>query len=297
MRWNVLKRKETEIVNKRTGGQRVVFCVAFCILLLYSLSLIYPFIWLFQTSLKTSLEYFTSDPLEWAKVPQWENYVKVFDVLKVKDNNFLIMTINSIWWTFGNTFIGIFMTSIVSYCLSKYRFGARNFMYAVIVFIMVCPIFGTGAAAYKQAQDLGIINSPLMLIKSAGGYGGMGFLVLYAFFSTLPWTYAEAAFMDGASDYQVFFKIMLPMARGPILSMAVVSAIGTWNNYESPLIYLTDFPTLATGLYLYESDMTRAVDYPLYFTGLLYSVIPILTLFIVFQDAIMNNVAIGGIKG
>ncbi len=297
---NGLERKrkhKPDMINRRSGGQKVMFCIMFFLLFLYSITLVYPFWWLFQTSLKTSLEYFTSSSLSFAAKPQWFNYVRVFEVLKVKDSNFFIMVVNSIWWTLGGVFLQMFSTSVVAYCLSKYKFGARKVMYTVIIFMMVFPIFGAGAAAYKQAQDLGIYDSPLLLVKSMGGYGGMAFLVLYAFFSSLPWDYAEAAFIDGANDYDVFFRIMLPMAKGSILSMAIVATISRWNDYNTPLLYLPSYPTLATGLYLYESDMTLAVDYPLYFTGILLSILPILTLFIIFQDAIMNNVTIGGLKG
>ena len=126
---------------------------------------------------------------------------------------------------------------------------------------------------------------------------GMGFFVLYSFFVTLPWDYADAAFIDGANDYQVFFKIMLPMAMGPIMAMFIVASIGTWNNYMTTLLYYPSYPTLTAGLYLYESSTTRDVDYPLYYTGVLVTMLPVIIVFVAFQDSIMNNVTMGGLKG
>ncbi len=290
-------KKEVEIVNKRTGGVKVTFGIASAVLALYCLTLIYPFIWMFQTSLKTSLEYFTSGTLDFAVEPQWQNYIEVFDKLKVKEANFIIMLWNTVWHTFGSSTIGIFASCVVAYCLSKYKFGARNFMYAVIIFIMVYPSMGTSGASYKQAQDLGIFDTPLLLIKSAGGYSGKPFFVLYSFFVTLPWDYGDAALIDGANDFQVFFKIMIPMAMGPIMAMYTVDVIGGWNDYMNILLYLPSYPTLMAGLYLYESDMTRAVNYPLYYTGLIVSIIPVLIAFACCQDLIMKNVTMGGLKG
>lgn len=292
-----MKREELTVVNKRRGGMKVVFGIASVILALYCVTLIYPFFWMFQMSLKTSLEYFTSGALDVAIEPQWLNYTRVFEELKVKETNFIVMLVNSIWQTFGTNIAGMFASSVVAYCLAKYKFGVRNFIYAVIIFVMVYPSMGTGGAAYKQVQDLGIFDSPLMIIKSLGGYSGMGFFVLYSFFVTLPWDYADAAFIDGANDYQVFFKIMLPMALGPIMAMFIVSAIGTWNDYTATLMYYPSYPTLTAGLYLYESSMTRAVDYPLYYTGVMVTMLPVLIVFIAFQDSIMNNVTMGGLKG
>ena len=292
-----MKKEELAVVNKRRGGMKIVFGVASAILALYCVTLIYPFFWMFQMSLKTSLEYFTSNALEFAAEPQWHNYIRVFEELKVKDADFVIMLINSIWQTFGTNIAGMFASCVVAYCLAKYKFGVRDFMYGVIIFMMVYPSMGTGGAAYKQTQDLGIFDSPLMIIKSLGGYSGMGFFVLYSFFVTLPWDYADAAFIDGANDYQVFFTIMLPMAMGPIMAMFIVSAIGTWNNYMTTLMYYPSYPTLTAGLYLYESSMTRAVDYPLYYTGVIVTMLPVILVFIAFQDSIMNNVTMGGLKG
>ena len=292
-----MKTRTIEIVNKRSGGVKIAFGIASVILAIYCFSLIYPFVWMFQTSLKTSLEYFMSGPLQFAVKPQWKNYFEVFSKLKVKESNFLIMFWNTVWHSFGSTTIGIFASSVVAYCLAKYKFGVRSLMYAVILFIMVYPSMGTSGAAYKQAQDLGIFDTPFMLIKSAGGYSGKPFFVIYSFFLTLPWDYGDAAFIDGANDYQVFFKIMLPMASGPIMAMYTVDLISGWSNYMNILLYLPSYPTLMAGLYLYESDMTRAISYPLYYTGVIVTMLPMLIIFAFCQDLIMKNVTIGGIKG
>ena len=89
-------KKEVEIVNKRTGGVKVAFGIASAVLALYCVTLIYPFVWMFQTSLKTSLEYFTLGPLDFSSEPQWKNYIEVFDKLKVKESNFFIMMWNTL---------------------------------------------------------------------------------------------------------------------------------------------------------------------------------------------------------
>jgi raffinose/stachyose/melibiose transport system permease protein/N-acetylglucosamine transport system permease protein len=248
-------------------------------------------------SLKTSLEYFTSGALDFAVEPQWSNYLRVFETLKVKDSNFLIMFFNSIWQTFGTNAAGIFASCVVAYCLSKYKFGARNFMYAVIIFIMVYPSMGTGGASYKQTQDLKIFDTPFMIIKSLGGYSGMGFFVLYSFFATLPWDYADAAFIDGANDYQIFFKVMLPMLVPSAIALFVMSFISAWNNYEITLLYMKEYPNLAYGVYVFEEIGIRSTGKPVYFAGVLISLIPILALFLTFQNTIMEKVYLGGLKG
>ena len=120
---------------------------------------------------------------------------------------------------------------------------------------------------------------------------------MYAFFINLSCSYAEAALIDGAGHFKIFKTIMMPLAAPPILSLAVISSISIWNDYMTPLVYMRDYPTLATGLYVYETSMTRATNYPVYFAGVLLSLIPILTVFIFFQNTIMENVTAGGLKG
>lgn len=290
-------KQDIEYVDKRRGGRKILFGAVSVFMALWCATLIYPLFWTFQMSLKSPFEYFTSSTLEWAKVPQWNNYVRIFEELKVKDVNFLVMLWNTVWRTFGSTTLGIFATATVAYCLSRYDFGARGIMWAVIVFMIVYPSMGTGGASYKQALDMGIFDTPWLLIKVLGGYSGQAFFIIYSFFQTLPKDYSDAAFIDGANDFHVYFKIMLPMAMGPIMAMYAVSWIATWNDTASVLMYLPSYPTLPAGLYAYQSEATRAVDYPLYFTGVIMTMIPTLTVFALLQNQIMNNVTLGGLKG
>lgn len=289
---------KTNKVNKQKSvGQRVVYGIAFAYLCLHCLSLIYPLIWLIISSFKDSYEYMIANPFALPEKFLFHNYVEAFELIKVRGTTFFGLLFNSIWWSVGNTFLNLFMSALVAYVMAKYDFGAHKYIYAIIIMIMVVPIYGSGAAAYKLAVDLNIINSPLLLIKSLGGYSGFNFLVLFSFFKSIAWSYAEAAFMDGAGHFKVYLQVMLPMALAPVFSLALVVWIGIWNGYMEPLVYLYDYPTLATGLYVYEKDMTRAINYPVYFAGVTMCLAPVITLFICSQDVIMNSISTGGLKG
>ncbi len=289
--------ENSKLKRQKNVGQKVVYGIVFAYLCLHCLSLIYPLLWLIISSFKDSYEYMTVSPFAFPEKILLHNYVEAFDLIKVRGTSFFGLLFNSIWWSIGNTVLNLFMSSLVAYTMAKYKFGAHKFIYAIIIMIMVTPIYGSGAAAYKLAVDLGIINSPLLLIKSLGGYSGFNFLVLFSFYKSISWSYAEAAFMDGAGHFEVYFKIMLPMALAPVLSLAIVVWIGIWNGYMEPLVYLYDYPTLATGLYVYEKDMTRAINYPVYFAGVTMCLAPVITLFICAQDMIMNSISTGGLKG
>lgn len=292
----VRKQKERELV-KKTPAFIVFFTLMFIVLLLHAISLIYPFIWLVLNSLKTNYEYVTTSSLNLPQSWQFANYIEVFTVFKVKNVNFVMMLVNSIWWSVGNTVIGVFMGCVVSYTVARFEFKAKPIVYGVIMFTMMFPIYGSGAAAYKQLFTLGLYDNPLLLIKSAGGYGGFQFLMLYAFFRGLPQDYMEAAEIDGAGNFTTFIRIMLPMAIGPILALCVVSFVGCWNDYMTSIISLPSFPGLATGLYLYEQAMKMGMNYPMYYTGTVITVIPVIIIFCCFQDTFLSNMSVGGLKG
>ena len=220
----------------------------FAILVVHSILLIYPVVWLFLNSLKTSYEYISTSSLLLPSDWLFSNYIEVFDAFQIKGVGFLEMTWNSIWWSVGNTAIGVFMSSLVAHTVARYDFKFKNFVWGLIMFTMMIPLYGSGAAGYKQLFTLGIYDSPLLLIKSAGGYGGFEFLLLHAFFKSLPKDYAEAAEIDGAGQFYIFSRIMLPMAIGPIIALSVKSFISIWNGYMVGIISMPSYPLISTGL-------------------------------------------------
>ncbi len=275
-----------------------IVCVFFFI---YAVSLIYPFVWAFLNSLKTNKEYFDNSfslPKDWL----FSNYITVFSFLKVPKSNPLYYTnlgamfFNSVWFTVGTSFLGISSSTMVAYALAKYRFPGRQVIYGVSIFVMIIPIVGSMPAYYRLIHNLHIYNSPLYLVTATGGIG-FNFIVMYGFFKNVAWSYAEAGFIDGASNWQVFLKIMMPQARPAFFSLFIIACVGVWNDYMTPLLYLPDYPTVPTGLFLFKQVSTQSNNEPLYFAGVLISMLPVLALFIAFQDVIMSNTVAGGLKG
>ena len=103
--------------------------------------------------------------------------------------------------------------------------------------------------------------------------------------------------MDGGNDFYTFFSILLPMAKGPFTALLIMVIITKWNDYMSPLLYLDKMPTLATGLYYYRETLRFESNEPVYFAGVLMSMLPILILFAAFQEVMMGSVVAGGLKG
>ena len=120
---------------------------------------------------------------------------------------------------------------------------------------------------------------------------------MYAFWKSLAWDYAEAAFIDGANHYSVFFRIMFPMAVPSMMALFVMSFITSWNDYSITLLYMTKYPNLSYGVYAYGEISKYNANIPAYFAGVIISLLPVLTLFVIFQNSIMEKVHLGGLKG
>ena len=280
---------------QKTPQQKIILSLVSAVFLLYAISLVYPFIVAFLSSLKGRIEYFQNPfglPEEWL----FKNYISAFEALEVNGVNFLGMTVNSLILTIGGTVLSLFFTACTSYAMSKFEFRGRSLIYAVAIFVMIIPIVGSLPSQYKIVTLLGLRDSFSILLLSVGGFG-FNFLVLYGYFQSVSWSYAEAAYVDGATHYQVFFKVMIQQAMPALVSLGLISAISSWNDYMTPFLYLENLPTLAVGLYLYEQEMTMNSNYPVYYAGVIISMIPVLVMFILFQETIMSNVVAGGLKG
>lgn len=286
-------------MKKKMGGMQFsIFVVLFVLFVLYSITLVYPVIWMFLSSLKGSLEYSAGDPFALPQKWLFKNYAEAFTLLNVQGTSFVGLIWNSIWQAGVSIIIGLFVSGLVCYVMAKMTFPGQKIIYATIIAVMIIPIYGSLPAAFKLKTDLGLYDNPMnIVISSFGPVGGMRFLVLYAFFKGISWEYVEAGMIDGASHWKIFFSIILPLAIPPLATFAMTDFVGAWNDYLTPLMYMPSFPTLASGLYQYEADMTRAVKYPVYYAGVIISTVPILVLFVSFRDVFMSSLSGGGLKG
>lgn len=284
------------------SSRKIVLTIVFVIFVLYALSLVYPFVWAFFNSLKTHVEY-DLDSFSLPKSWLFSNYIEAFDYIKLMntatltETKFFGLFFNSLWFTLGTTSVNLISCTMTAYVVSKYNFKLKNFIYSLAIFIMLIPIVGNLPATNLLYSMLGIKNSPLIIVAYTGGFG-FNFIILYGFFKNVSWSYAEAGFIDGATNLKVFLFVMIPQAMPAILSLFIITAIGQWNDYMTPLLFLRDYPTLASGLFFFKEKMLNiGANYPVYFAGILLSTLPILILYICFSETIMTNTVAGGLKG
>lgn len=298
---------EASILTKRTKGEKILYGIVFGVFTIYSIILLYPLLYLLINSFQDPYTYLMNRvdgghsafelPSEW----KFGNYLDAFKLSFADSLGKPIymsqMFFNSLWYCTFAVGGQVLMSCFTGYIMSKYEFKGRGVIYALAIFSMTIPVVGTTGALFKLANELNIYNSPLFLISVSLGGWGFNFMVMYGFFQNVSWSYAEAVFLDGGGHFSAFFKVMLPQAKMSIVTLVIVSFIQSWNNYLTPLLYLPDFPTIASGMYKLKLTATRDSNMPFYYAGLMVSAIPVVVLYGCFSDVIMKNFSVGGLKG
>jgi ABC-type glycerol-3-phosphate transport system permease component len=168
----------------------------------------------------------------------------------------------------------------------------------VVIITMILPIIGNLPSEIQVAKFLGFYDNVFGLAIMKGHFLGMNFLIYYAAFKGIPKDYAEAAEMDGASQWKVMTAIILPMVKSTISAIALLSFITYWNDYTTPMIYLPSRPTIAYGLYYFNQTTTNEANFvTVRIAASMLVSIPIFIVFLLFKDKLMGNFSVGGIKG
>ena len=291
-------KRQKSVLQKRSKADRPFFVVMFTLFTLQTLTMVLLIYWMLLASLKSPMEYFFEGQFKIPEKLLFSNFSEAFLALEVEGTNLFGMIFNTLWYTALASFMGIMMPCITGYCISKFDFSGKNVIYTIAVVNLMIPIVGTQAANIKFLNVVGIYDTPLYVAWAfSSGFTG-SFLIYYGFFKSVSKAYMEAAEIDGANHFVIFFKIMLPQAVPMLMTYAITLSISHWNDYQNILMFLPSYPTLASGLYLYgELEAQRAGDYPKYFAGLIISVIPTLVLFASCSSKIMTSLSIGGLKG
>ncbi len=290
--------KKHDILYKRHKGEKALFIFMFIIFVIFTISFIFPFLWVLMNSFKSQGE-FAKDFMSFPSAITFKNYADAFVFKNRATNNFTIfqmMGMSVIIAGIG-TLVTVFTSSAAAYVVAKYKFPGRNLIFSVVIFSLIVPIVGSLPSQIQLMDKMHLSNTVIGCIFLYSGGFGMNFLLLYSFFKNLSWTYVEAARIDGASDFKIFFRIIVPMAKGPIIAISIIQLIGLWNDYLTPSIYLPKKPTIAVGLKYLGDTLISSGNYTLLFATIILTLIPILTIFCMFSKTIMENTSVGGLKG
>lgn len=288
--------------NTHPLPEKIFLILFFLFFVFEALIVIVPFFTVIMNSLKSADE-ILSNPIALPENPRFINFIEVFTY----PNGFFIkgkigyglMFLNSLWQTFVYLIVNLASSSFVAYTLAKYRFPGRSILYFIMIFTQTIPIVGTGAAMFKHMVALKMYNNPFTIwFAWAMGFDYSAF-VMFGFFSGISISYMEAASIDGASEWQIYTKVMLPQMLPCIIALMITNFVGKWNDYSTSQIYLNKFPTLAYGLFLFEqkSNFGDSTKLGIYYAALIITSIPGVVLYSTMQNFVIKNMTVGGLKG
>jgi multiple sugar transport system permease protein len=272
----------------RRRGARVFLYV---LLASGALAMLFPFAWMLSTSLKPDLGVFATPPQLLPRPFQPGNYSKVVHVFPVW--RFLI---NSSLVAVISTVLQVTTSAMGAYAFARLRFRGSNLLFLVYLVTLMVPFQVTIVPLFIEMRYLHFVNSypGLILPTIASAFGT--FLLRQAFLS-LPRELEEAAFVDGASYWTVFTRIVLPLAKPSLATFAIFAFMASWNSFLWPLVIISsqNLMTLPVGLANLQGEHFTAWN--LVMAGTTISVIPILAVYLVAQKQIVRGVVLSGVKG
>jgi multiple sugar transport system permease protein len=255
------------------------------------IAMIIPFVWMILGSFKTTSE-IRQYPTEFLpKEPTLDNYVELFGRLDFT-TFFLNSFIVALFVTLGN----IVFSSMIGYALAKLEFRGKRLLFALVLGTLMVPGVVTFVPLFVLTANLGLVNSyPGLILPFL--ITPLGVFLMRQFMLSLPDDIIEAARIDGASEWRIFLRIIMPLCGPAVATLTILTFLGSWNNFLWPLVVATteDMYTLPVALALYSVGQ-NAAQYGLMMAGAVVVVVPVLIVFVVLQRYFVQGIALTGIK-
>jgi multiple sugar transport system permease protein len=268
----------------------------YLVLIAFALMFLYPFVLSMASTFKSRAEVAAHPVLPWPLDPSsraWENILVHSD--------FPLWTLNSILVTVVATLLRLFLDSLAGYALARLKWRGRGLVFTFVLAVLAVPPIVLTIPRFLVLKEMGLLNSYAGLVLPLA-VDAVGIFIMKQFFESLPPELEEAARIDGANIFQTFWRIILPLARPGLITLAILSFQGTWNEFLLPLIVVRGDPdlwTLPFGL----STLGRggaggqSYDYPVMLAGSMLTIIPLAIVFVVLQRFFARGIAAGAVKG
>jgi len=278
-------------VKEKRNAADIVWIV---FLLIWTVSILFPLIWVFYESLKTNREFF-QDVWKLPQVLNWSNYKSAWQGYGIGQ-----AMINTLYYVGLSTLIGTFLTAINAYTLTRLEFKGRKLLWAAIMLSLFLPGINALVPQYILMRDLNLTNSLTgLVVLDSLGESAFFLMMLGGFMQSLPKELEESGYMDGASIFQVFFRIILPLSTAGLVTVAIFKILGLYNNFIGPFIYLSDPIKYTIGVAMYQASITMQykADWVTLFAGLMITLLPLVLMYVLLQRSIMEGATLGAVKG
>ena len=276
------------MVQQTKTGVRIF---QYVLLITLTLITLLPLIWMVSASFKLSTEVFTN-PIRW--IPEtfhWENYIKIWEKV-----DFALFTKNSAKLTILVTIIQLLTCSFAAYGFTKCKFPGRDTLFLCYVATIAIPWQIFMLLLYIMMQKFGLVDSHLGYVLLSS-FAAFGVFLLRQFFLGIPNELLEAARIDGLSEYGIYFRIVLPLAKPAMATLAIFTFVNVWNDFMGPMIYFNSEAnkTIPLGIRMFVGQYST--DYQLIMAASVVSLIPVIIMYAFCQRYFVQGIASSGLKG
>jgi len=274
-------------------GRKVLL---YSILIIISLTTIFPFLWMLSSSFKTMGEIFALTP---SFIPEklfqagmWDNYKTILN-----EYNFIRFIVNS-FFVAGMAALGqLFTCSLGGFAFARMEFKGKEIIFALMLATMMMPIQVTIIPEYFIMLKLGWYNTYLPLIVPSILIGSFGTFLFRSTFENMPSSMEEAAFIDGVTDWQMYYRVFLPNAKPSLASLFIIAFMNNWNALLRPVIYIdkSELYTVTMGLAMFKGNY--GTQWHLLLAGSVLSILPILLVYMSMQKYFVRGMLTSGTKG
>jgi multiple sugar transport system permease protein len=274
--------------------KRLIVYLRHAALITVTIIFLLPFYWMFMSAFKENTQVF-SNPIMWFPNPiRWQNFVEAFNYPGFP---FLRFLWNSTYYASMVTAGTIFSCSLTGYALARLRFPGRNLLFSLTIAGLMIPSIVTFIPVFLLFRDLGWLGTYKPLIVPAFFGNAFFIFMMRQFFLTMPEELADAARVDGASEFTIFWRIMLPLVRPALIVMGVFTFLWTWHEFFGPLIYLSEQEQYPLSLGLFAFRTRRSTEWGLMMAGATLTTLPLILLFFAAQRYFLEGIKLSGLKG
>jgi multiple sugar transport system permease protein len=286
-------------LEMRSPLNRALYWLVFGILLLLTLTTVFPLFWLFTGALKSPVEFYSQPPTLWPKSPQWGNYKAAWDQLE-----YTRYFGNTLAIAFGSWLMQMFVTTTAAYSLSKLKPAYGRLILFLFFSTIMVPSAMLLIPLYLTVAKLPIIHVSLLqswwAIWLPGAVNGFGIFLMKTFFDTVPADLTDAARIDGANAWQNFTRIVLPLSKPALIVLTIGVVMGSWQDFFWPFLVLTGAPEkvpIMVALFTFTGGGNGGGSLDVAIAGSAVAAIPPIILFLIFQKQILRGINLTGLQG
>lgn len=277
---------------KLSVKDKVFLVLKYIVLGIFTILCLYPLLWLFLSSFKTNTELYANP---WGLPEQFrlDNYVQA-----ITEGHILQYFGNSVIIAVSAVLVAVVLSSMVSYAITRMEWRLSKLTLNIFLLGMMIPVYAMVVPLFSMFNRMGLLNTHLaVIIPHIAIAFPMAIFIMTGFMGSLPKEMEEAAVMDGCNIYQIFFKIIMPISKSSIVTVAVVTFINIWNDLLLPQIFLTDSSKMTLPVGLTEYQGQYATNYVAEIAAVIITIVPSVIVYIWLHRHIMEGMVAGAVKG